>query len=129
MPKHGEVREDGKVYWGTKGNGYEEWTTVERFNKRKQQRRERTQRIKKSRRRWLNIYKKAKGCEICGYNEHPSALEFDHLPQHKKHEAISRMVDYNLKRLFKEIRKCRILCVYCHRIHTDEQRRLTKSGT
>ena len=122
MRKHGEKREDGKVYWGRKTNGKEEWTTHEKFLDRKLKSKQRVTKLRKARKRWLNIYKVAKGCEICGYNAHPSGLEFDHLPQYQKWKDISSIVDYSLKNLINEIRKCRVLCAICHRIFTDEQR-------
>jgi len=88
-----------------------------------------------------------KGCEWCGWNEHPVGLDFDHINPEDKSEklrtlesskrrdggGICRLVDYiclkdmdkNLKHirtLIDEIRKCRVLCSNCHRIKTYEER-------
>lgn len=68
---------------------------------------------------WINKYKQAKGCEICGYNLHPVALDFDHLdPEAKEFNLHKRNIHINLKRFMNEIRKCRIVCSNCHRIET-----------
>ena len=68
------------------------------------------------------------GCEFCGFKDHTLLryLEFDHLDPSNKVCAISKMVerDYTLEELIEEIKKCRVLCRSCHRIHTDEQKKL-----
>ena len=75
------------------------------------------------RRRWLNTYKKLRGCDSCGYNEHAVALDFDHIePTHKKFNISHRLCNATLKSLFREIRKCRLLCANCHRVKTLEER-------
>ena len=74
---------------------------------------------RKRRSRWLNKYKERKGCEICGYSENGVALDFDHKdPSLKRFNVSSRSLTYSLKQIFLEVRKCRILCANCHRIHT-----------
>lgn len=85
--------------------------------------------IIKNRQRRIDLYKMAKGCERCGYNRHPSALCFDHLPGTDKAEitkngyskrscagGIYKMYakKYSVKELIAEIRKCRLLCANCH---------------
>jgi hypothetical protein len=79
--------------------------------------------VKPRRRYWLDKYKCSKGCEICGYNEQPVALHFDHKYPSEKKRAIAHMMDYKLTNLINEIRKCRILCANCHYIETDKERR------
>jgi len=73
--------------------------------------------------RWLlDKMKLARGCEKCGYNEHPAALEWDHTdPTNKyttaggKKEHVSDMVGrYSLNTILEEIKKCRVLCANCH---------------
>lgn len=77
---------------------------------------------KRTRRRgWLNKYKLAKGCEECGYNTHGEALHFDHIDQSTKHHEISAMYGMKLEKIFKEIRKCRVLCANCHAHHSKNQ--------
>ena len=68
---------------------------------------------------WVNKYKQAKGCCLCGYRLHPVALDFDHLnPLEKEFNLHKRNIHINLKRYMNEVRKCRILCSNCHRIET-----------
>ncbi len=77
---------------------------------------------KRARRRgWLNKYKKAKGCEWCGYNQHAEALHFDHVDQSEKHREVSAMYGMKLKTIFLEIRKCRVMCANCHAHHSKNQ--------
>lgn len=87
----------------------------------------------KHRRKWVDQYKTSNGCCVCGYNKHPAALCFDHLPGctkaeitknggakrtcaggmyrlYSKHHPIEDLVD--------EIKKCRLLCSNCHMEHT-----------
>ena len=71
----------------------------------------------KRRRYWLNYLKVKCGCFVCGYNTNARALQFDHV-EIKKRE-VSKLVMNKIKILFKEIRKCRILCANCHIINTD----------
>ena len=77
--------------------------------------------------------KLVRGCDICGYDKHPSALTFDHLNPALKYRTkdgkpvhISDMVKgnrYSLKTIMKEIDKCRVICFNCHMEHTYTQQR------
>ena len=86
---------------------------------------------------WLRKFKNSKGCEQCGYNESPLALDFAHKdPENKNLDCtgsngygISILYNrvttkdkeknrYYIKQLFLEIRKCKILCKNCHVIET-----------
>lgn len=79
---------------------------------------------------WLNKYKQAKGCCMCGYNTHSVALDFDHIDPSDKKFTIARRIDLStLKTLFKEIRKCQVLCANCHRIRTFEEKHHSISRT
>jgi hypothetical protein len=77
----------------------------------------------------IDIYKISNGCEICGYNKHPSALCFDHLPEFEKTEITKngcskRTCAGGMYRLYTrhisiddliaEIKKCRVMCSNCH---------------
>lgn len=74
------------------------------------------------RRYWLYKYKEARGCDSCGYSIHGVALDFDHIdPTEKSFNISARLCNSTLQRLFKEIRKCRLLCANCHRIKTLEE--------
>lgn len=69
-------------------------------------------------------YKLKKGCVDCGYNKHPEALDFDHLPQYEKKYGISSLARSNAapETLWAEIAKCEVRCTNCHRIKTYERR-------
>mgnify|MGYP001455997781 CR=1 FL=1 len=79
---------------------------------------------------WVDLYKKSNGCCLCGYNRHPSALCFDHIPERGEKEELTKNgcskrtcaggmyqlynANIPLSVLMDEIRKCRILCCNCH---------------
>lgn len=59
---------------------------------------------------------------MCGYNQHPQALSFDHIDPKTKHEKYSsrQLTKWGIKTLLEELKKCRVLCHNCHAIHTYE---------
>lgn len=71
-------------------------------------------------------FKGVNGCEICGYNDCNSSLDFHHLNKNDKDFMIGEnYITYNniedlTIKLAEELDKCIILCKNCHRIeHTD----------
>lgn len=69
--------------------------------------------------------KKANGCEDCGFNAHPSALDLDHLDPATKYvtktgrrPSPGTMLSYSPEIFALELAKCRVLCANCHKIHT-----------
>lgn len=60
------------------------------------------------------------GCADCGYNAHPAALHFDHLPGSDKRAEISRMLKRDIPReeLVAEMNKCEVVCANCHAVRT-----------
>lgn len=71
--------------------------------------------------KWLKKLKETMACESCGYSKktHPKfrtqALEFHHFEDNKSFE-VSNGVHRGMaiKRLEKEIAKCKVLCSRCH---------------
>ncbi len=73
---------------------------------------------------FIQNYKLERGCSDCGFNGHPAALEFDHLPQFEKKFAISQLlVRMNIPHevLMEEIAKCEVVCANCHRVRTFDR--------
>jgi len=64
---------------------------------------------------WLDDIKLKSGCEICGYNKCPSALDFHHKNLEEKEFFISRLRTTRKDKLLEEIKKCQVLCCRCHR--------------
>ena len=77
----------------------------------------------------VDIYKISVGCCICGYNKHPSALCFDHLPDTDKSDIVKNgyskrssaggmyklySKNTSINDLITEIKKCRVVCSNCH---------------
>ena len=69
-------------------------------------------------REYRDAVKMASGCELCGYNEHPAALQFDHIDPSTKEFSLGRSKAVSFQRMKDEIAKCRVLCANCHMIHT-----------
>jgi hypothetical protein len=80
---------------------------------------------------YVDRIKLERGCTDCGYNKHPAALEFDHLPGFEKTATIAAMIVFgDLKKIQSEIDKCEIVCANCHRIRSASRREqgLVKMG-
>lgn len=70
---------------------------------------------------YVNQYKLKAGCADCGYNGHPSALDFDHLPGSDKTASVALLVHcagVHIDQVKKEMAKCEVVCANCHRIRT-----------
>lgn len=63
--------------------------------------------------------KVARGCADCGYNAHPAALDFDHLPGFEKSMEVSKMYTKPWHQIAEEMAKCEIVCANCHRVRTQ----------
>lgn len=74
------------------------------------------------RRAWLRRYKVELGCADCGYNTHPDALEFDHLPGSTKVKNVGQLYLAPAEQLLGEIEKCEVVCANCHRLRTARRR-------
>jgi len=88
-------------------------------------RRESTRDFQKRRRDKLTIIKLEAGCSNCGYNAHPSALDFNHVRGVKLFN-ISQDPKRAWDVILSEIAKCEVLCANCHRIHTYENQHWQK---
>lgn len=72
-------------------------------------------------RAFLDPIKLAKGCADCGFNAHPAALDFDHLPGCVKLFNVGSANDVLTRprsEVLAEIAKCEVVCSNCHRIRT-----------
>jgi len=74
---------------------------------------------------FLNI-EKSKPCVDCGKSFIPEAMHFDHLPQFHKVKHIADMVNrvYSISTVQKELQKCELVCVGCHRDRTKDRNEL-----
>jgi hypothetical protein len=71
----------------------------------------------------VQAYKVEQGCVDCGYNDHPAALEFDHLPGEDKLFNIGEKLGvYKPETIWAEIAKCEVVCANCHAIRTTTRR-------
>jgi hypothetical protein len=79
----------------------------------------------KDRRDLIDKIKLKTGCSICGYKNHPVALDFDHLnPLEKSFTIGAKYTSVAFDSLMDEIKKCRVLCANCHRIETLKGRQV-----
>jgi hypothetical protein len=72
----------------------------------------------KQKRTFLAWYKTQRGCEMCGYDEHPAALTFDHINPEEKLFNIANYGSHSWADILCEVAKCRVLCANCHNIHS-----------
>jgi hypothetical protein len=63
---------------------------------------------------YVNEYKVAHGCQVCGYNANPVAMDFHHTGEKVKIVAVLK--HGTMEKLMAEISKCEVLCANCHRI-------------
>jgi hypothetical protein len=74
--------------------------------------------------RALDEYKIKTGCADCGYNIHPAALEFDHLPEFEKSRNVATLMYNSWAKIWAEVAKCEVVCCNCHAIRTMNRRGL-----
>jgi len=67
---------------------------------------------------WVAGLKMERGCDYCGWNLHPVALQYHHRDKEDKRMDISRMANSNRSKesILKEIEKCDLLCANCHAV-------------
>lgn len=78
---------------------------------------------------YVDNLKRESGCVVCKFFDESLLrfLELDHLNPDEKISGICEMIQqgkYTLEELIEECKKCRIICRFCHVIHTDNQRKL-----
>lgn len=56
-------------------------------------------------------------CRQCGFDKHPSALEFHHIDPSEKDAGYGHYRYWTWERAKKEMDKCTVLCSNCHRAH------------
>lgn len=62
---------------------------------------------------------KRRPCQDCGGSFLPACMQFDHIPgRGEKFKDISKMMYYNLDKLYEEISKCELVCANCHALRT-----------
>jgi len=131
--KQGERREDGYYFLcyllnkvDKKGHYLERWYSPKVFKKYKEKANElnckNNKNKRKQRKKYIDDLKMSKGCFDCGYDKHPEALQFDHLPDQEKSFEISKGMLKPLDEVLKEIKKCQVVCACCHAIRTHNRR-------
>ncbi len=68
------------------------------------------------------------GCVDCGFDGHPAALDFDHMPGTEKLFNIGQEKFRSQAQMTAEIAKCELVCANCHRIRTVTRSELDGSG-
>jgi hypothetical protein len=124
--KHGDKREDGFIFRRYKikrpltSEGYfqEHWLSPNIFTSYTKKNFNHDKKKADKNRSYIQQIKLNKGCECCGYNLFPEALDFDHIDPMQKHCAVGTMCLHSKEFIDKEIAKCRVLCSNCHRVKT-----------
>lgn len=81
-----------------------------------------SEKSKREKRQYIQDYKMAHGCSVCGYDSCADALEFDHVDREAKDFKLANAPSYSWDRIHKEISKCVILCANCHREKTTKEK-------
>lgn len=70
--------------------------------------------------RFIKDFKNDKPCVDCGimFHNEPWLKDFDHIPGCDKVGAVSQLTNYGVDVVKKEIEKCEIVCLICHRRRT-----------
>ena len=90
-------------------------------------------------RAYFNKRKMERGCEmvkpdgtVCGYNEHPFALQLDHIDPSTKYRSKSgklvnpgNLISRSQAIIDREFSLCRILCANCHMVYTYTEQRMS----
>lgn len=63
-----------------------------------------------------DLEKLKRGCKKCGYDEHPTALEWHHENPDEKKRHVSHLIKdrYSKEAIREEVEKCIVLCANCH---------------
>ena len=124
--KKGFAREDGMIFDGyqtsvlRKKTGYckELWRSPASYQKWSiDYQKESKKKIYNFISKLMNDEKTKSGCQHCGYNEDPVALDFHHINREDKLLNVSRHWRTSLKqfeKMKKEWKKCIVLCAICH---------------
>ena len=117
MPKHGDIREDGKIFWGynKKSKDGEDWRCPEVFARCKKRITVDNKESREKRMMFLNTAKTTNGCYQCG-EKHPAALCFHHYKKNKLF-SIGNATHYKCATIVRELRKCFVMCHNCHAKH------------
>lgn len=81
------------------------------------------QKLRGLKRKYEIIMSRGGKCEVCGYDKNIAVLEFHHInPDEKEFQLdMRKFSNTTLEKLQKEIDKCMLLCVNCHReLHHPE---------
>ena len=63
-----------------------------------------------------------RGCNECGYDDHPASLDWHHTNPEDKESEVSTLIQCaGWDRIKAEIEKCEVLCANCHRVEEDEK--------
>jgi|TARA_Y100000034_G_scaffold25910_1_gene30932 hypothetical protein len=127
------IRSDGYIFGGyyssnDRRNGKEKWYSPLSWDKKQLKQKERKKYLRNKFGSIMNRYKKLKGCNNCGYNDNPYALQFHHINKFNKINSVSCIwrTSYNQwKKIKNEIRKCIVLCANCHAVETYKERNKT----
>ena len=97
----------------------------------KQANKEAAKQLRASRQAFVRRYQEYRGCDTCGFKGHHSQFQWSHIvPRCDDPDArvVSEIMSCSIKRIFKEIRKCRNECANCHAKSTWEEG-LSSRGT
>jgi hypothetical protein len=73
-------------------------------------------------------FKSTLSCVQCGQN-HPAVLDFHHIERHPDNRKVNKLLTNKAYlKAAEEVKKCKVLCSNCHRIHHHNERLEKKKG-
>ena len=124
--KYGDTREDGYVWVGKRygrkksdGTYADDFRSPESFKRTIEKKKIYKKKIYNLISRLTGEEKMKYGCDHCGYNKDPVALDFHHVDRADKFQNVSsywRTSMRQFKKIREEWKKCIVLCANCHRI-------------
>jgi hypothetical protein len=86
----------------------------------RKRRKDNNKKVIEDNRQWLIDYLKEHPCAVCGEAD-IVVLEFDHIDRSTKEYTIAKMLSYSINTIKKELEKCQVLCVNCHKRKTAKE--------
>jgi len=98
------------------------------YEKNKKAVQERVNELRKANKaKWIE-YKSTLACEVCGAS-HPAIIDFHHPPEAVEGKKdLNRLVqDNKFRQAYEEVKRCKVLCANCHRIHHYNEYQVIKA--
>ena len=75
----------------------------------------------RKRRKALFVERMGGKCSICGYNKCINSLVFHHINKNDKNYEPAQLMNFSIKKIESELKKCVLICANCHgELHSEK---------